>query len=232
MSGSSEQVSQEAGQEVRLSGLEAGLPLSEAVFRSLCEAIRTGVYQPGDRLREEEVAQRLQVSRTPVRDAFGRLLTKRLVEPGGGRGLTIRRLNMPEVLELYTMREILEGAAARLAAQHISPAEIDSLHEIEEALEANARSPDEMARLNRRLHDTVIGAARNRYLDHALQELQDAIALLGRTTFSVEGRPTTAAQEHRDMVAAITSRDPARAEAAARAHIQGALKARLRLIQR
>ncbi|WP_127088892.1 GntR family transcriptional regulator [Aquabacter cavernae] len=221
----------EQRQGLPLGELEAGLPLSEAVFRALCDAIRAGAYQPGDRLREEDVAQQLQVSRTPVRDAFGRLLTKRLVEPGGGRGLTVRRLDTAEVLELYTMREILEGAAARLAAQHISQPEIDALVEIEAAFEASEGTPEDMARLNRRLHGAVIRAARNRYLDHALQELQDGIALLGGTTFAVAGRPVTAAQEHREIVAAIAARDPDRAESAAQAHIRGALKARLTLIR-
>ena len=60
-----------------------GLPLGEATFRALREALRSGIYKPGDRLREEEVAERLKVSRTPVREAFGRLVSKGLVVPGG-----------------------------------------------------------------------------------------------------------------------------------------------------
>src|SRR3712207_6471716 len=97
---------------LELIGRDSGISLSEAVFRSLREALRAGLYRPGDRLREEEVAQRLKVSRTPVREALGRLMTKGFVEPAGGRGLVVRRLDPAEVLELYAMREILEGAAA------------------------------------------------------------------------------------------------------------------------
>ena len=207
------------------------MPLGEAVFRSLCQALRVGIYRLGDRLREEEVAQRLQVSRTPVREALGRLLAKGFVEPASGRGLVVRSLGTAEVLELYAMREILEGAAARLAAQHASRSEIDGLVDLENAFEARADDPTEMARLNRAFHEMIFRSARNRYLDSALQELQHGIALLGATTFSIGGRPSTAAEAHRALIEAIAARDADRAESLARAHIQEALRSRLKLLQ-
>jgi DNA-binding GntR family transcriptional regulator len=217
--------------EIELVRRDPRLPLSEVVFRSLCQALQAGLYRPGDRLREEEVAQRLKVSRTPVREALGRLVAKRLLEPAGGRGLVVRSLDTAEVLELYTMREILEGAAARLAAQHASQPEMDALVDLEDAFEAHTADPVEMARLNRTFHEAIFRAARNRYLDGALQELQDAIALLGVTTFSIAGRPSAAAEEHRGLIDAIATRDPDRAEKLARQHIQEALRARLKLLQ-
>jgi len=218
------------GQEV-LSDLGEGLPLGEAVYRALREALRSGVYRPGDRLREEEVANRLNVSRTPVREAFGRLVSKGLVVPGQGRGLIVRRLDQAEVVELYAMREILEAAAARLAARHASEPEIEALRDIEKDFEA-ARDAAEMARLNRIFHESIFAASRNRYLDSALQELQDAIALLGSTTFTVDGRPSPAAAEHRALIEAMAARDGDKADALARAHIHEALRARLKLMQR
>ena len=208
-----------------------GLPLGEAVFRALREALRVGVYKPGDRLREEEVATRLNVSRTPVREAFSRLVSKGLVAQAQGRGLIVRRLETSEVVELYVMREILEAAAARLAARHASDAEIEALHDLEARFEASTGDPLEMARLNRLIHDGMFAASRNRYLESALQELQDAIALLGRTTFAVDGRPDPAAREHREIIEAMAAHDGDRAEALARAHIREALRARLKIMQ-
>ena len=224
-------MSDQVPNELELVGREAGLPLSEAVFRALCRALRAGLYRPGDRLREEDVAQRLKVSRTPVREALGRLMAKGFLQPAGGRGLIVRSLDTAEVLELYAMREILEGAAARLAAQHASPPEIDALADLEESFEAHADDAVAMARLNRSFHETIVRAARNRYLDSALEELQDGIALLGTTTFSIAGRPSTAAREHRALIDAIAARDPDRAETLARSHIQEALRSRLKLLQ-
>jgi DNA-binding GntR family transcriptional regulator len=91
--------------------------------------------------------------------------------------------------------------------------------------------PQDMARLNRQIHDAMFAASRNRYLESALHELQDAIALLGRTTFSVDGRPDPAAREHRELIEAMAAHDGDRAEALARAHIREALRARLRIMQ-
>lgn len=214
-----------------------GVALGEAVFRSLCEALQAGSYRAGDRLREEEVAQRLKVSRTPVREALGRLAARGFVAPAGGRGLIVRSLDISEVLELYAMREIMEGAAARLAAEHASPPEIDALRDIEQAfVEASATDAaemaKEMARLNRAFHEAICRAARNRYLDNASRELQDWIALLGPTTFTVAGRPKTSHGEHQAIIAAIAARDGDKAEQLARAHIREALRCRLKLLQR
>ena len=192
--------------------------------------MREEVFQPGDRLREEEVARRLAVSRTPVREAFGRLQARRLIEPAGGRGLIVRRLELGEALELYALREILEGAAARMAAQHAFPAEIEMMRDHAAAFERAAADPRLMERENRLLHEAIFRAARNRYLDSALRDMQDSLALLGPTTFGVAGRPDTASREHRAMVDAIAARDEEAAEKAARMHMRAALKARMRLI--
>ncbi len=158
-------------------------------------------------------------------------MARGFVEPAGGRGLTVRRLDMAEILELYAMREILEGAAARLAAQHASQYEVDALTDLEKAFEEQADNPAGMAKINRAFHEMIFRSARNRYLDSALQELQDGIALLGATTFSVTERPSTAAEEHRALIAAIAGRDADRAEHLARQHIREALRSRLKLLQ-
>jgi len=210
----------------------SGVALGEAVFRALCEALQAGSYRAGDRLREEEVAQRLKVSRTPVREALGRLAARGFVAPAGGRGLVVRSLDISEVLELYTMREILEGAAARLAAEHASRPEIDALTDIEQAFAEHADDPAEMAELNRAFHEAICRAARNRYLDGASKELQDWIALLGPTTFSVSGRPATSRREHRAIINAVAARDGDKAEKLARTHIREALRCRLKLLQK
>ena len=206
------------------------MPLGEAVYRVLRQALQEGVYRPGDRLREEEIARELKVSRTPVREAFGKLQGKRLIEPSGAKGLAVRTLDMTEVLELYTMREILEGAAARLAAQHASASELEALDDLSGSLEAHLGDAAEMARLNRLFHGAIMRAARNRYLERALDELQDGIVLLGATTFTVSDRPRAAAEEHRGMLDAIRKRAPERAESLACAHIREALRARLKLL--
>ena len=204
------------------------LQRGEAVFRTLRQAIRDGVYRAGDRLREEEVAQRFAVSRTPVREALGRLVAKGMVVPAGGRGLVVRSLDTAELLELYAMREILEGAAARLAAQHASAEAVAELRHLGALFEGET-DVAALARLNRCFHECIVRAARIGFLDTSLGELQDGLVLLGPTTFGVDGRPGVAASEHRAIVAAIADAAPDEAERAARAHIREALGARMRL---
>ncbi|WP_062228195.1 GntR family transcriptional regulator [Aureimonas frigidaquae] len=209
-----------------------GDSLAQGVYDAIREALRNGEYKAGDRLREEEVAKRLNVSRTPVREAFRRLQTRRLIESSAGRGLIVRSLEVGDVMELYAMREIIEGAAARLAAEHASETEIENMRDLNEALQECYDDTPEMARLNRHIHETIYRAARNRYLNFALEELQDAIGLLGSTTFSVRERPEQAALEHAAIIDAIAARKADEAEKLARAHIRGALRARLRILQR
>ena len=199
----------------------------QAVFEALREALRDGRLKPGDPLREEEVAGWFGVSRTPVREAFARLVGKSLLEQAGGRGLVVRRLRKSEVFELYAMREVLEGAAAAFAATHASPSEVDAIARQQERFSALPPGEAEAAaRINQRFHDAIHDCARNRYLDNALDELADGIALLGPTTLADTERHRRAIAEHEALLEAIRRRDATGAERAARAHIRAALEAR------
>ncbi|MCS0496532.1 GntR family transcriptional regulator [Ancylobacter sp. MQZ15Z-1] len=207
------------------------VPLGTFVYRFVLDALRNGELKPGERVREQDIAERLGVSRTPVREALGRLVEKRLLEPVGGRGLVVRSLSATEIVDLYVMREIIEGAAARLAAQHASAPELAAMEDLLARFAAHPQDDErELARLNRLFHDAIHRAARNPYLDSASSELHDAIALLGSTTFAVPGRAREATGEHAAILQAIAARDADRAEQAARAHIRDAFRARLGLI--
>lgn len=205
-------------------------PRGEFVYKALLDGIRAGRIRPGDRIREEDVAQSLGVSRTPVREALQHLQARRLVEMAPGRGIVVVELNTQQVMELYAMREVLEGAAARFAAQHALPAEIAMMHELLTEFEAAAGDPQRLAGINNALHRTIYEAARNRYMHEALSNLEDALSLLQNTTFSLPERHASAAREHRAIVSAIESRDSEGAEAASRLHIREAQRARLRML--
>src|SRR5215813_13087595 len=103
---------------------------SEFVFAALRDAIWDGRFAPGERIPEEEIARSLGVSRTPVREALRRLQERGMLSVGAGRTLVVAELSRQQVLELYAMREILEGSAARFAAQHANEAEVDMLHRL------------------------------------------------------------------------------------------------------
>lgn len=205
-----------------------GSSRADLAYRRLKAAIQSREFSPGQRMREAELANWLGISRTPVRDALKQLELDGLLVAAPRRGLVIAELDQQQVSEIYALREILEGLAARLAASHASGAEIAALRDL---VERQAQAPDSdsaaLALLNRRFHQLIYRAARNRYLLDVLEALESSLALLPGTTYSAAGRPSTAMAEHREILESIESHDADRAEAAARNHIQAAERIRL-----
>jgi DNA-binding GntR family transcriptional regulator len=200
---------------------------ADFVYTRLRQGIHSGEFRPGQRLRETELATRLKVSRTPIREALRRLSSDGLVELAPSRGVMIVELDRQRVREIYALRETLEGSAARLAAQYASPAELQSLGDILERLHQPGVSPALAADINRLFHRTIHDAAHNRYLTRALDQLSDFLALLPGTTFEVPGRLEQSRAEHYALLEALTERAPDKAEQVARQHIQVAARARI-----
>lgn len=202
-------------------------PQGQSAYRRLLAEIRAGQLLPGARLRETELAERLGISRTPVREAIRQLEADGLVTHQARQGATIRNLDYAEVIELYEMRSVLEGTAARLAARMAQRVELRELTEINEALAA-AEPGTAAQELNRQFHRTLLDAARNRFLVKTMSALQKTLLILGPTTLGETERHESAAIEHRAVIDAIAAHDGDRAEAAMRAHVEAALNARVR----
>lgn len=208
-----------------------GIPLAERVYFELKKALQAGRFEPGQRMREEAIANWLEVSRTPVREALRRLVSDNLLV-STEHGLAIPHLSRDQIFELYAMREVLEGAAAALAAQHASSAEVDFLNQILREQAAAKNDAGRLLAVNKELHGCIYRAANNRYLVRTLQSLQDELEQLRGTTFSWPGRPKEALKEHRAIVQAIERRDAHAAEKAARLHVSAALRLRLLVMRR
>ena len=204
--------------------------LGEFVFERLRGAIREKRYQPGQRIREVEVAGWLGVSRTPVREAFRRLHADGILQLTPWRGAQVAELDRAQVVELYAIRRVLEGTAAGLAAENASKSEIGFLSELLKKERAAGPNPAVLAENNRLFHEALYGAAHNRYLLDSLNALADSLALLRSTTYEVPGRAKAARREHVAIADAIKRGDRKGAEKAARAHIAVAEKARLELL--
>lgn len=202
---------------------------SQLVHETLRDLIRDGVLEPGQRVREADIAERLGVSRTPVREAINRLLLEGLIALTPIRGFAVAELDKHQVLEIYAVREFLEGAAARFAAQHASVLELQSLREMVEASRSIPDSdPGQHARLNKQFHGMIAEASHNRFLQPLLTRLADSLALVRGTTFELPGRAELVYQEHLAIIEAMEARDPERAEFAAREHIRKAGDVRLK----
>jgi DNA-binding GntR family transcriptional regulator len=205
--------------------------LGESAYERIRDAIRAGDLEPGHRITESDLARWLTMSRTPVREAISRLETEGLLMHVPRQGLTVARLDYQAEMELYEMREVLEGTAARFAARHAAVAEVETLREMLD-LEAQFGPSDAKrgAEANRRFHQIIYHAAHNRYLLKTLNALGDSMMLLGHTTLALPGRHTTALEEHRLIVEAISARDADAAQQAACGHIRAAQRHRLKLL--
>ena len=194
----------------------------------ILEAIDSGVFKPGDRLVESELAERFHVSRTPIREALQRLETQSMLTRMG-RSLIVASLDHNQLAELYTVRNELEGLAARLAAQHAAPEEIRVLYDMVEDDRALIGDPMALSRANRRFHKQIHLASHNRYLVQQLDLVHRSMALLATTSLAAEGRGETALDEHLAIVRAIEARDGEAASEALKTHLSKAFETRLKL---
>jgi DNA-binding GntR family transcriptional regulator len=210
---------------------EVSRDLGLAAYMRLKEAIEDGLMLPGTRVTEVELSDRFQMSRTPIREAIYRLESEGLLTHEPRRGLIVTQPDHQMVVELYTMREALEGTAARLAAQHASEAELATLSEINQKEPELFDNPRQLSRLNRRFHSLISMSAHNRYLLKSLENMASTIALLP-TMLNLAGRAEQAHAEHKAILDAIVSRSPDAAEMAAREHIRSAGRWRIELLSR
>jgi DNA-binding GntR family transcriptional regulator len=207
-----------------------GTSRAEYAYKMLLDAIREQRLRPGERVREDEVSRMLGISRTPVRQALHRLQARGLLKQAPARGLLVGELSRQQVVELYAMRELLEGAAARLAAQHASPSDILAMRSVLNEFRKAAPEARKLARVNRLFHATIHEAAHNRYLSQSLDDFSDTLALLKGTTFSLKGRWKAELAENIELVDAIENHDAETAETVARKNMRNALEFRLRMM--
>jgi DNA-binding GntR family transcriptional regulator len=192
--------------------------------------IRAGRLKPGDRLVETDLAARLGISRTPVREAVRRLESDGLVVHQPRLGATVRKLDYLEITELYEMRGVLEGTAARLAARSASQIELEELEAINREMQAST-DVRQLYEANRQFHGVLLSAARNRFLVKSVEAVQKTLLILGSSTLEEAQRAAQAIEEHDAILTALKNRDGDAAEASMRAHIEAAHKARLRQLR-
>ncbi len=196
-------------------------------YSLILKSIDIGTFGPGDRLVENELAERFGVSRTPVREALQRLESQQVLRRDG-RSMVVVSLDYEQLSELYTVRAELEALAARLAAKHADPAEVDLLFEYIERDAKYLEKPQKLAQTNKRFHRQIHLASHNRYLLQNLEMVHRNMALTAQTSLAAEGRPEIALKEHLEIAEAIAAGDGDRAASALRVHLREAFKTRLR----
>ncbi|GJD53159.1 putative D-xylose utilization operon transcriptional repressor [Methylobacterium crusticola] len=200
--------------------------LAEEAFSKLVQAITSGEFAPGERLSEAELARQLGISRGPLREALGRL-EGRLVVRTPRIGVRVVAFDRGTLEHLFLVREALEGMAARLAAEHMTA---DELREVGDLLDRHAGQPDLAAGRSyvqgspdEDFHFAIVRSARNPRLQQLLlDEVYYQLRLQRLRSSTRPGRAQAALAEHREILAALRSRDPERAEGTMRRHIRSA----------
>ena len=196
-------------------------------YSLILEAIDIGIYKPGDRLVESDLADSFGVSRTPIREALQRLETQSLLTRDG-RSLIVSSLDHSQMAELYIVRAELEGLAASLAAKHATGEEVKVLQDMVNSDRKIIADPSALAKSNRRFHKQIHLASHNRFLIKQLDLVHRSMALMATTSLAADGRGPVAVEEHQAIVTAISKGDSEEASKKLRDHISIAFITRLK----
>ncbi len=183
--------------------------------------IVNGRLQPGTRLDEMSLAERFQVSRTPIREAFQHLSAAGLVEILPKRGAFVTRIGLPQLVEMFEVMAELEAMCGRLAARRISEAESAELLAAHESCRKAAERGDADAYYydNERFHNVIYQASRNRFLAQQTRQLHARLKPYRRLQLRVRNRVARSLAEHQGIVDAILAGDEALAESCIKQHI-------------
>lgn len=200
---------------------------SERAYYEVKSAILDGRYPGGMRLPEDMIASELGFSRTPVRDALRRLNSEGLVEMMPNFGASVTQWSQMQLGEITTMRVMVEGFAAQLAATKITNEGLAELTEHNRAMEeaiVSGPKPDleKVSKTNLEFHRTIVAAAGNKYLTQAIEPLWNLPLVIRKYALFSRERLELSRQHHRELIAALRAREPKWAREAMRMHLYAA----------
>lgn len=225
-------------------GTGVGKRTVDRVYEEIRRSILSGRLTPGERITEDWLAERFGASRTPVRAAILKLAGDGFVEMTPRSGTMVKRRSAQEIADIFDVRALLESAAAGLAATRCDAVDLSQIRALQREMEevagavadqargvdpgGNPIAPDQVERLsvlNKAFHQRILEAAGNVTLTDSAERLMD-IGFLTNTYLRFSAvEIVRSLSEHRNLVAALTSRDADWAEAVMRAHILGARNA-------
>ena len=199
-------------------------PLREVVFDALRIAITSGALQPGERIMENQLAEQLRVSRTPVREAIRKLEQEGFVVMVPRRGTYVADLSIRDINEVFEIRTALEVLAAGLAAERMTEEDLEKLErllvEIGELIDLEATA--KLVEADCRFHDILYSATHNKTLANIINNLREKFTPFRAISYAYPGRAKRSLEEHRRLVEALAERNPVLAQQVARKHMEKA----------
>ena len=196
--------------------------INEKTYQAIKSNILSSEFPPGSRLQEEHLVNLLGVSKTPIKLALTKLEQDGLVHVIHRRGAFVVELTIEMAKEIYSLREILEGLASRLATSNLSQKNKKELRNIIDQLSYKNKKMliEEYIKLDERFHGIILSASNHKRLQQYIINSFDLIRLFKLKTASLPGRQKESFNEHKKIFMALEKNDPAKAEAAMRDHIR------------
>lgn len=198
--------------------------LHSRVYNRIRNDILNGVYEPGESLVELKLSEELGVSRTPVREALRQLELEGLVQSVPNKGATVRGVTEQDIQDIYTIRMLIEGLAARWAAEKITTEELEELKEAVDLEEFYTTKSNygNLLRFDTRFHDIIFKASKSKPLMYTLSTFHRYVQKARRVSMSSPERAAEVLQEHKAILQAIIDRDADRAEKLMTEHVRNA----------
>jgi DNA-binding GntR family transcriptional regulator len=189
--------------------IERHQTLREKILENIRDAILKGTLKAGERVSEPDLAERYGISRTPIREAFRQLESEGYLTVVPRKGAVVTALSERDVEEFYSIKSILEGYAARLAAEKLTEKDIDRLKAINDRLAKLATAGDVKTffRIHNEFHEQFIRASGNEKLLELIQQLLKKFDRLRIASLSLPGRMEISVQEHEKIIDAFVERD-------------------------
>lgn len=212
---------------VRYMGSEGKRLRHSEILERLRRLVLDGKYAPRERLVEEQLADRLGVSRTPIRQALTRLEAEGLVEMTPNRGATVCSFSVDDVWEIYDLRAVLEGHAARRGARCIEERELVELRSLAAEMERTGpdRFPDHEEEIrwlvarNQEFHGTIVAASRNNRLERLVRSTVQIPLMFKAFFWYTPHERTISNHYHRQILTALEQGDADRADIVMREHV-------------
>ncbi len=197
------------------------LPLRDIVSNTLREGILTGELKPGERLMEIHLARKLDVSRTPIREAIRMLELEGLVTMVPRKGAEVARISEEDIRDVLEVRKALDSLAARLSCERITEEEKDGIRKAEKDFEdaVLTRDAKTIAKADVRFHDRILDSSKNKRLSQMVNNLADRIYRYRFEYIKDESNHKRLIEEHRAIMQSIFEGDSKKAQERVSTHI-------------
>lgn len=202
--------------------LQTHKPLRELVYEELKKQILTGAIVPGTRMMEIDLAEKMDVSRTPVREAIRKLEIEGLVTIEPRKGAYASDISVKDMLDVLEVREDIEGLAAALTARRITDEEIEEMEAANEAYfnAVHTGDTEEIIRTDESFHKTIVKITGNKTLVSMMENLQELAIRFRYLYYDDFSRYENMPKEHEEIIRAIKTGDEEKARQVSKEHVQ------------